>query len=249
MARTSYDQTERIVQGRAAGYDKGADGFQNAAFISMTQPYAAGSLMSTVDDLATWDSALSSDRLISPSLLDRAWTPYTLNDGSSSGYGYGWEFGSYAGHRIIQHGGGIPGFITHALRLPDAHIFVAVLTNSTGKQPGPYGLAIKIGAIAVGQPYEEPVPIALDTEVFDRYVGVYWVRPKEKRTVLREGDRFLLQWGDGPKQEILPLADDEFFVKDNSFTRVQFVREREDSVTSLQIRGIGPSEVARRAEE
>jgi CubicO group peptidase (beta-lactamase class C family) len=137
LVHTTYDRTERIVPRRAAGYDKGPDGWQNAAFISMTQPHAAGGLMSTVDDLATWDAALYTDHLVAPSLLNRAWTPYRLNDGSSTGYGYGWGIGSYAVHRLIQHGGGIPGFITQALRLPDDRVFVAVLTNSTGQEPGP----------------------------------------------------------------------------------------------------------------
>ena len=248
MGHTRDYRTEQIVRGRAAGYDRGSDGWQNAAFISMTQPYAAGSLMSTVDDLAKWDQALYSDRLVAPSLLQRAWTPYRLNDGSSTGYGYGWGIGSYAGRRLIMHGGGIPGFITQALRLPEDQVFVAVLTNSTGKQPGPHHLALKIGALTTGLPYEEPVPIALPAEALDQYVGVYRVRTNELRTVLREGDKILLQWRDEPTQEILSLAEDEFFVKDDSFTRIRFVRNHERRPASLEIRGTGPGEVATRVE-
>jgi D-alanyl-D-alanine carboxypeptidase len=249
LGQTSCDRTERIVPGRAAGYDRDPTDWQNAGFVSMTQPYAAGALISTVDDLAKWDEALYTDRLVAPSLLERAWTPFRLNDGSSTGYGYGWGIGSYAGHRLIQHGGGIPGFITQALRLPDDQVFVAVLTNSTGKDPGPHQLALKIGGLAIGQPYEEPVPISLPSETLDQFVGVYRVRAKELRTVLREGDKILLQWSDGPKQEIIPLADDEFFVKDDSFTRIRFVHNQEGRPASLEIRGTGPTEVATKVEE
>lgn len=107
---------------------------------------------------------------------------------------------------------------------------------------------MKIAALVIGRPYEEPVPIALDAEALERYVGVYRVRTKEERTILREEDKIFLQWGDGPKQEILPLAENEFFVKDDSFTRIRFVRDREERPTSLEIHRIGPTEVAKRAE-
>ena len=48
--------------------------FRNTDFISMTQPYAAGALMSTVDDLAIWGRALQSETLFKKASLDRMLT-------------------------------------------------------------------------------------------------------------------------------------------------------------------------------
>jgi hypothetical protein len=93
------------------------------------------------------------------------------------------------------------------------------------------------------------VPITLDAHTLDRCAGAYRVRAKEQRIVVHEEDRIFLQWGDGPRQEILPLTDNEFFVKDDSFTRVRFVADRGERPTSLEIQGIGPREVAHRIEK
>ena len=95
MARTCYDRTTRIVPGRVAGYDRGDEGIENAAYVSMTHPYAAGALMSSVDDLQRWDEALFAHRLVKPESLQRAFTPFVLNDGTSAGYGCGWGIGDY----------------------------------------------------------------------------------------------------------------------------------------------------------
>ncbi len=45
--------------------------------------------MSTVDDLAIWDRALSSEVLLKKASLDRMFTPYKLPSGLSTHYGYG----------------------------------------------------------------------------------------------------------------------------------------------------------------
>lgn len=44
-------------------------------------------------------------------------------------YGQGWFVGSYRGHRMVQHGGSIDGFMAEVALLPDEHIGVAVFTN------------------------------------------------------------------------------------------------------------------------
>src|SRR4051812_37064486 len=82
MRQSYYDRTPQIIPKRADGYQKGADGYTNAEYLSMTQPYAAGALASTVDDLARWDRALVSGTLLQPATLARAWTPYQLADGT-----------------------------------------------------------------------------------------------------------------------------------------------------------------------
>jgi D-alanyl-D-alanine carboxypeptidase len=86
--RQTYGYTaQAIIPLRAAGYDKGPDGPVNCPYVSMTQPGGAGVLSSTVDDLAKWDAALYSEDLLSRASFQRAWTPYTLADGSSTHYG------------------------------------------------------------------------------------------------------------------------------------------------------------------
>ncbi|KAK1232776.1 hypothetical protein PQX77_004101 [Marasmius sp. AFHP31] len=44
-------------------------------------------------------------------------------------YGGGQARGVYRGHNFIEHGGGVPGFMTQMTRLPDSKLGVAVFTN------------------------------------------------------------------------------------------------------------------------
>ncbi|MEM7351630.1 MAG: serine hydrolase domain-containing protein [Acidobacteriota bacterium] len=144
----------QLIPKRAAGYARdGAGGYRNAPYLSMTQPHAAGSLLSTVDDLALWDRALDSDELLAASSRQRMFTPYDLAGGDPTTYGYGFVIDTFRGTRAISHGGGIFGFSTFAVRLPEEGVYVAVLSNGAPVDPGL--IAQKLAALAIGKPLTE----------------------------------------------------------------------------------------------
>src|SRR5436305_3346453 len=68
MNDSGYDHGATVLAHRAAGYQLTPHGYENAPYLDMTIPFAAGSLYSTVDDLAKWDRALYTDKLLSPDL-------------------------------------------------------------------------------------------------------------------------------------------------------------------------------------
>ncbi len=74
MENSLYDDTAAIIKNRAKGYSLTKKGVVNASFLSMTLPYAAGSLLSTVDDLYKWNRALNSGQLISKKSLKQVYT-------------------------------------------------------------------------------------------------------------------------------------------------------------------------------
>lgn len=153
MLDTAHDGQAKGNALRAVGYTSGGPGFEPAPPIAMTQIYAAGALVSTVDDLARWDSAISSGRLLKARSWQRAFTPYKLAGGSSTGYGYGWGTGKVRGSPTIEHGGGINGFTSFAMRLPEEKVFVVVLSNSDNGLTAPEVIAARAAAIAIGKPY------------------------------------------------------------------------------------------------
>ncbi len=220
MTHSFYDNTARLILRRVTGYSKGKDGYINAPYLSMTQPHAAGALVSSVDDLALWDAALYTDKLVKQETLKRAWTPAKLTNGKLTHYGFGWAINSYEGHTAIEHGGGVNGFATGALRMPDDRLFVAVLTNKDSASPT--RVVLKIAALAVGKPYREPDTTKLAPSVLDNYVGVYKLNEKEEAIVRREGEQLFVSSAGG-KFEIKPLSETEFFVKD-SRARLTFTR-------------------------
>jgi CubicO group peptidase (beta-lactamase class C family) len=240
---SSYDDTERVVPRRVRGYQKGDGGFVNAPYLSMSQPYAAGSLMSTVDDLAVWNDAVFSGRLVRKEWLDRAFTPFALAGGESSGYGYGWFIGDFAGHRSIEHGGGINGFTSYELTLPEDKVFVAILTNSAveGRNPEPRAVEIAWLALGLAEPERQAVTVAAGD--LDAIAGVYANERKQEYYLSREGAKLLAQRQGASKNELYPASPTEYFLKDNP-ARFEFVKDDAGRVTGLRVRSrIGPVQV------
>ncbi len=245
MKQSYYDDPLQVIPRRVAGYDKSPNGFTNAAYISMTQPYAAGALVSTVDDLALWDNALYTEKLLKLESLKQAHISYRLLDGSPTAYGFGWMISEYIGHSFIEHSGGVHGFRSHTMRLPDDRVFVAVLSNNGGVSP--QKLAFKIAALVIEQPYQEPTLIELQSNILARYEGVYETNTLNKIYITREDNLFFCQYGNGLRAEIAPLSPNEFFFKEMSFNRLRFTNDVNEDIISVEIRGrIGMHEVAQK---
>lgn len=225
MTSSSYGDAERIVKGRVEGYQpEGEDGFRIADYISMDWPYSAGSLLSSVDDLERWDRALYGDDLLPQATLETAWTSAELNDGSETGYGFGWLVGEVAGHRVIHHGGGIHGFRTNAIRIPDEEIFVAAFTN--GARSSPVATTQRAVQVLLGEPLpgeNDPV-YDVAPEILERYAGVYRIDEESVRVVKVDDGRLTTQRDDGPVSTPRALSDTNFLYED-SLTRLEFLLE------------------------
>ena len=102
MSSTYYGSMKKIIPNRASGYSDN-NGFTNSDYLSLTIPYAAGSIMSTVDDLLKWQNAISANTLIKRSSLEKAINGSTLNNGEKISYGYGWGQGTISGSKTIEH--------------------------------------------------------------------------------------------------------------------------------------------------
>jgi D-alanyl-D-alanine carboxypeptidase len=248
MTHTFYGGTGEIIPGRVGLYARSGDRFVNAEYISMTQPFSAGALVSSVDDLATWNAALDSGRVISKASLAKMFTAYLLKSGQSTGYGYGWALGHHDGHAVQEHGGGIPGGRAEVLRLPDAGIYVAVLSNLSAPAPDPGVLGRKAAAIAMGTPIVEPTPVTLAPDVLDRYTGVFLMPDQSTREVRRDGAK-LLWVAPGGASELRAVKEDEFFLRADAFRRFRFtVDPATGKASRITIDDWAGSDVARRTD-
>jgi len=249
MTGSSYDHTERVIPRRVAGYQEDKGSFVNAPFLSMTQPYAAGSLLSTVDDLARWSEAVFAGKLVGREWLDKAFTPYKLGNGESTGYGYGWFIADFAGHRSIEHGGGINGFTTHEMTFPEDRIFIAILTNSAVGNRAPEPRAVKIAWLVLGLPEPERKVVTLAAADLEKLPGVYADGRKRELYISREGGKLFAQQQGGGKDELRAVSATEFFLKDNP-ARFAFVEDAGGRVTGLRIASrIGPAQVLTRTDK
>lgn len=155
MKATGYDLARPIVPKRASGYQLAAGTYVNAPYLDMTIPYAAGSLYSTVEDLYLWDRALYTDKLLSDDLKKQVFTPGLQN------YGFGWAISKRKLHDdkteldTIAHGGGINGFNTTLVRVPEKKELVVLLDN-TSRGDKLDGLAAGILSILHGVEPKQP---------------------------------------------------------------------------------------------
>jgi CubicO group peptidase (beta-lactamase class C family) len=150
MSATGYDWTSAIIPQRAAGYVGSGKALANAPPLDMQQPYAAGSLYSTVEDLLTWDQALYTEKLLPAAAKEKMWTPALAN------YGYGWNVRAASpqtfGYTRILHGGGINGFSAMLMRVPELNVTAIVLSNNSTNSAST--IAGDLLAIYFGQPYK-----------------------------------------------------------------------------------------------
>ena len=146
MKATRMTDYRDMVPNRAAGYNwLGEDveqtpaiitGFhgtknvmQNAIYISPTRKWAAGAIVSSVNDLVKWDQALHTEKLLKKATREQMWTAAVLSTGEKTSYGFGNELRSMRGHQIAGHQGGGMAFDCTLYRFVDDNLTVIVLCN------------------------------------------------------------------------------------------------------------------------
>lgn len=228
-----------IIPNRVGAYSMIEFGYANAPPINMMQPYAAGNIMSTVEDLYKWNQALHSYKVVKKENLDKAFVNKKLADGSLAGYGYGWFLGTVQGSPTYEHGGGINGSLTMGIYLPQQDVFVAVFHNCDDFSP--QDIAARLAAIAIGKPYEHEA-IAIDSIALQQYVGVYETASGEQRIITVEGTQLFSKRGRNPKFPIEAFAKDKFFVLEG-LLEMDFVRNKKGKITQINSYGRKGNEV------
>ena len=234
---------QQVIPNRAAGYELVNENIIiNAGFISMTQPHAAGSMLSTPADLANWNKGLTGGEFIHDDSYDAMTTPANLNNGESFPYGYGLSVGSLRERKMISHGGGIHGFTCFSLWLPDDDLYIAVLTNGATMGADPTTIAKKIAAMYISDPYPDRQAIRLAADDETRLGNykvplLYGEYPLEINAV---GGNFTLTIAGGPAQTLYAESRELLFMKnsldyiiieweDNTATRLLYHYEEDES--------------------
>jgi CubicO group peptidase (beta-lactamase class C family) len=140
MSTTRIISEADIIPNRAAGYRLVKGELKNQEWVApMINTTADGSLYFSINDLAKWDAALYTEKLLKRSSLDQMWTVAKLKNGqpNQDHYGFGWSIETKNGHRVIGHGGSWLGFKTHISRYVDDKLTVVVLINQANAEPGP----------------------------------------------------------------------------------------------------------------
>jgi CubicO group peptidase (beta-lactamase class C family) len=248
LTNTYYADESTIVPGRVTGYTRYKGFFENCDYQSISLGYGCGDLLSTVEDLYKWNNALYAYKLIKKEMLEKAFTPFTLNNGTRTTYGYGWYIDSLKGIKCVHHEGQVSGFIAEEEYFPDLETYVTLMTNvktgddKTDFSDNRFRLFDKIITLAAGKHLDKEV--LLNDSVLDKYIGVYSSKFKNNQTMTiykengklymdlsnKTGIHMLLQ----PLSQTLFLLPDvkrvrttaEFITENGKVTKAFFTQER-----------------------
>jgi len=237
MTGSGYDDPQRIIPGRAAGYGRGPDGaWRNAAFLDMSVPFAAGSLYSTVDDLLRWDQALYAARPLKSESLKSMFTDYGHH------YGFGFSIDQKWGQDRIWHNGGINGFSASFQRYPKARVTAVALSNEeTGASDK---LAADLAGLCLGAEVY-PHQAAANPSDLARYSGDYEVSPAAVVHLEARGGVLTTHLAGQPDGVLYPGEGGKFFAR-TADTEVTFQTSPDGQVTAALIDVVGQKLVAKR---
>ena len=199
----------------------------------------AGALYSTVGDLFRWDEALFGGRVMNDASFKAATTPVALPanvDGMI--YGYGLLMFDVKRLRAIGHGGGLNGWLSDLVRLPDQNCTVVVLANAMPPPPGltPVEISHSLAGKFLENETKKMPPLTedktVDPKTFSAFTGRYDYQGAVM-TVTAEGDHLFGQLTGQPKYEIFPKSANEFFWKVTD-AQVVFIRNEKGEVTAAR---------------
>lgn len=132
----AYVKGEHEITNRAYGHTKEGDSWKQTDQSSTSATLGDGGIYSSLEDLAKWDEALRSNKLVSKDEMQPALTPVTLPATSGTGdtqprwpansdrpegtpvsYGFGWFLDPYRGYPRMWHYGETKGFHSYIARV------------------------------------------------------------------------------------------------------------------------------------
>jgi serine beta-lactamase-like protein LACTB, mitochondrial len=230
MLQTRPDDRFAIISLRSRFYSKDKSGaVVNAEFLDSSYKVPGGGWLSSAQDMARFEVAILTDRLIKRATRDIMWTPQVPSDGlGRMVYGLGWQGGTLEGVADVGHGGTQQGTSTMLLIAPDAHAGVVALANSDAV--GASELASQLLKIVLGLPLGNHKEITVDPKVYDNYVGSYDVTSVVIH-IVRAGDHLFAQIDDR-KNEIFPESVRDYFFK-NFDSQITFVTDANGRASEL----------------
>jgi CubicO group peptidase (beta-lactamase class C family) len=167
----------QIIPGRSIGYIAGDFGFREARDLHASS--GAGGIYTTPGDVAKWLHNLKTGKLGGPEVIKELTTPFTLNDGKSSNYGYGVFIDTNRGLKRWQHGGNDTAHSSTFVYYPDLDSGYVVFSNYQGV---PGGIANVVANAFFGEHMTAPAQagptagggtVDVPASTLRRYAGKY----------------------------------------------------------------------------
>jgi len=183
-------------------------------------------------------TGLNSGKLLKPD----TWQEMTTKHAED--YGYGWSIGDFRGRKIVQHAGGINGFKSYLVYLPDDRIFVVVLSNADVTKG--WLLSQSLAQILTGEdfktllrdsPIDATATLVETPSLGDQkpYVGTYAL-PMGNLTIALEGTKLMAEFANEPKPcELLRESEGSYFIRGPAGVQLIFESNLAGEVTQVKV--------------
>ena len=200
-----------VAKGEVLAYRVFADGWRESNRENHpTIRFAAGSIVSTTRDLATFIKAVFDGKLVSPESLR---TMKTQREGEGMGMAaFTWE-----GRTFYGESGGDATTGALIAYLPEEKLAIAYATNA--KVYSVSEIMKGVAAIYYHRPFEIPAfeKVAVSPEILERYVGVY-VSPPARFTISRKDSTLYVQPASESKPAPMEAKSETIFQITNGVT-------------------------------
>ncbi len=207
------------------------------------------SLFTSIADLAKWLLNLGTGAVGGPGISARMFTAGNLNDGRSSGFGYGLTIDSSSGRRQVSQTGVWAGSGVKLAYFPDQKFGFALLANWDYVPVDGFGQdVIDIYLPAAAAPPVKASPpaakksVKVNPAILDRYAGDYRLGPRQVFTISRAGDQLSLSVP-GQKFLLTTLSETEFLL-DIAQAHIVFQRNKEGKVDRFVWKQDGAEQIA-----
>lgn len=227
MKNSGYEHYRDVIPNLAEGYAAVGDYPEKAGHIVTDIAGAAGALYSTTEDLLIWHRALLAKKMISEAGYEKMFTPYLKE------YGYGWGIEERFGQTVYAHSGGIDGFRSMGILLPEEKLSVIVLANL--ESTNSVGVAQDLAKMYLGEEVEMPEEqkaVEVATDILDKYVGTYNLFPGFDLKIERKGGQLMIHPTNQDVSPIFPESETVFFSRMVN-AKLEFVADEDGIVNKV----------------
>lgn len=174
MKNTEWrDNYRKVVPDRAIAYSKSGNNYLTN--MPNENVYGNGGLLTTAEDLLTWNNYYLSGKLGSPALLPKQIALTPLNNGRKNIYAAGLFIDSTFGWAAIYHDGATAGYRSILEHYPQLGLSIALLSNTSQPDVGSLPPALR-NLLVKNLNRSAPLPtpaLPIDVKIFSPYLGVY----------------------------------------------------------------------------
>ncbi|WP_340064997.1 serine hydrolase [Ascidiimonas aurantiaca] len=243
------DNHNEIVPNRAVSYWP-IDGEKYERRSQVFDAYGDGGIITTVQDLAKWDSAFYNDLLGVPGFSEKMYQKGVLNNGNQIDYALALNVWEYKGQKVIQHNGGMLGFRVDMVRFPKEKTTVILLGNSAYLDPT--GDALKVAEIVLDGIFKDikkenkkttelSPNVDLPIVTSKKRTGYYWTdQMNYYRRISFENDSLFLDSGNSEQRQfLLPVSQNEYILPySNGKTKLHFDSENDKAPLEIHFENV-----------